>query len=339
MPTCLYCQECKDCSGFNREHVIPQAFGTFEQNLVLVNTVCADCNTHFGKHLDLKLSRDSIEGLERYEHGIKRPSSKTAFGQDALLKARINDGGFYQGAEVWWGPSQDGTKLVLYPFPQIGVSDGVGHQEWFPADQIPTKSQLHDFGFVPGAALTIKPLGVESSAVEGELCKKGYAPSPVEHVQGPPEEPDTEIYISGIINHTLNRAIAKIAFNYFAYHFHSIAMMEQFDEIRRYVRYEQSPSSRLVSLSSKDFLAGLPEDKVPVAHGVAVSWKAGQVIGQVTLFFRFHYRILVANGGFLIAPTDINKGHLFNPISKQILELTSDPRRGRSLPSAEEQAQ
>jgi hypothetical protein len=70
---------------------------------------------------------------------------------------------------------------------------------------------------------------------------------------------------------------------------------------------------------------------VPVAHGVGVSWSRGQVVGQVTLFFRFHYRVVLADGGFLFAPTVVGKGHLFDPINRQIVELTSDPRRGRPI--------
>ena len=55
------------------------------------------------------------------------------------------------------------------------------------------------------------------------------------------------------------------------------------------------------------------------------------MVAQVTLFFHFHYRIVLADGGFLVPPTMIDSGHLFNPVSGKIVELTRDPARGRRL--------
>jgi hypothetical protein len=327
----LYCRQNLESKHFNREHVLPEAFGSFEDNLVLIDTVCETCNAYFGNHLELKLARDSIEGLERYEHGIKLPNDKTSYGRGRLLTARVNDGGFYHGAEVWWGPSQDGTRLVLLPFPQIGVSYESGHQQWFRIDEIPTKPELHRLGFAPGTALTIKIFGADPKDVEQRLAEKGYALSPLEIRDGAPESQEAEITITGKIDRTLMRAVAKIAYNYLAYYYRGIALMEQFDQIRRYVRYDETPSGAPVTLTSSDFLAGLPADRAPVVHGIGVSWRDGQAVGQVTLFFRFHYRVVLADGGFVVPPTVINQGHLFDPINHQIVELTSDPRRGRPI--------
>lgn len=40
---CIWCVTDKLESEFNVEHVMPQAFGTFEQNFTLIHTVCAAC--------------------------------------------------------------------------------------------------------------------------------------------------------------------------------------------------------------------------------------------------------------------------------------------------------
>src|SRR6266511_207787 len=331
MPTCLYCRENRDSKDFNREHVIPEAFGLFgSETFVLHEAVCRECNSYFGNHLELKLGRDSIEGLDRYEHGVKRASDKTEFGRSALLKARVK-GGFFDGAEVWWGPSAEGTELVLWPFPQIGVSDESGRHVWFRADAIPTKPELHAQGFPPCKPLTIKVFGADWAEVERELKEKGYDPSPLE-VRGNSEGREMDIDIRGIIDQKLMRTIAKIAYNYLAFHYGAIAQMPQFDEIRRYIRYGDVPSRESVSLAGGEFLAGVPRDQAPVVHGVGVSWRSKHLIGQVTLFFRFHYRVVLADGGFVVSPSAVSKGHLFDPINKQVVELTSDPRRGRPIP-------
>lgn len=334
MPTCLYCSETKDPAAFNKEHVLPDAFGRYEPNsLTLVNIVCQECNTYFGNNLDLKLSRDSIEGLDRYEHELSAPSGKTAFGRADRLRATVNNGGFYQGAQVWWGPSQDGSSLHLYPFPQFGFSDATGRQVWFPKDELPAHSTLPEHGFARGREVSIKPFGIDQVEAERLLAEKGYPNPSFEKVEGLSEGPEIDIYITGTIDRMLWRAVAKIAFNYLAYHYEGIARMPQFDAIRRYVRYDENPSWTPVGISTNDFVVGLPDSQVPIAHGVGVSLKGNQVIGQVTLFFRFHYRIILADGGFLIRPSVIDRGHLFNPKAHQIVELTSDPRRGRPMPA------
>jgi hypothetical protein len=60
MPTRLYCREDKDRALFNREHVVPEAFGLFEENFVLHEVVCAACNKLLGDELDIALARDCV---------------------------------------------------------------------------------------------------------------------------------------------------------------------------------------------------------------------------------------------------------------------------------------
>lgn len=49
---CIYCLNDRPPSAFNVEHVVPCAFGTFEQNLTL-DCVCQDCNSYFGRTIEL----------------------------------------------------------------------------------------------------------------------------------------------------------------------------------------------------------------------------------------------------------------------------------------------
>jgi hypothetical protein len=330
MPKCIYCHDVKDESAFNREHVIPEAFGTFEQNMVLHHVVCETCNTYFADHLEIKLARDSIEGLNRYKHNVKRPERKTAFGRAGLLQFRIDDGGFHHGAQMWWGPSDDGKSLVPRPVPQIGVCRESGENVWFWVDKLPTRSELPAHGFPRGTRPILKPFGVDPAEAEALLREKGYDPSPVEELGSPLPGALIEISISGVVNRVLMRCIAKIAFNYLTYHYEPIARLDQFDAVRLFIR-DDIATQNPVSLSEGEFLAGLPADRAPLAHGVGVSWHRGQVVGQVTLFFQFHYRIVLADGGFLFPPFIVDKGHLFDPINRQILEVTSDPTRGRPI--------
>ena len=67
---CIYCNGDDPEKFSGREHVIPQAFGTFGSQTPVLKCVCDDCNRHFGKELDLIHARDTLEGLLRYKHGI-----------------------------------------------------------------------------------------------------------------------------------------------------------------------------------------------------------------------------------------------------------------------------
>jgi hypothetical protein len=130
MPTCLYCLESKDASAFNREHVVPETFGKFNSNFVLQETLCESCNSYFGGTLDLKLARQTIEGLDRYDAKVRKPETNTKLGGTPTLTARVKDGSFADGAEVYWARSHDGSRLVLQFFPQLGVMDGM-RTTWF----------------------------------------------------------------------------------------------------------------------------------------------------------------------------------------------------------------
>lgn len=330
MPTCLYCLKDKPVAEFNREHVVPEAFGKFEDNFVLHETVCADCNSYFGNTLDLKLGRYSIEGLDRYDADVRRPDAKTRFGGTPTLSARINDGGFADGAEVYWAAAADGSRLVLHLYPQFGVTDGV-RTVWFRSEELPQRNDLSSHGFAEEAAISVKTVGMAADFAHGLLAAKGYNTSRPEVAGGTREGEEIDIRISGQVDRVLRRAIAKIACNYLAHEYPAIAAMPQTLAVRQFVRYGTPEDFNPIALSPKPLVAGVTPQLAPLAHGVTLEWKGGRLLGDVTLLFRFRYQVLLADGGFLIPPTMISGGHLFNVAARQILPLTSDPSRGRPL--------
>lgn len=71
LPVCIYCRATG--APFSRDHVIPEAFGKFENNFVLT-CVCSECNQFFGDELELVLGRNSREAILRLHHGVKAPA-------------------------------------------------------------------------------------------------------------------------------------------------------------------------------------------------------------------------------------------------------------------------
>lgn len=47
MRRCIYCLDEKDEVEFDREHLIPQAFGTFDSDTLVIDCVCKSCNGYF----------------------------------------------------------------------------------------------------------------------------------------------------------------------------------------------------------------------------------------------------------------------------------------------------
>ena len=143
---CIWCLQDKETAAFNREHVIPQAFGTFENNFTLVNAVCCECNSFFSRELEPTLARDSLEGFDRYHHGQKATSEFKSLGKNSITKVQFKEG-MYAGA---WGYVRAGDpEFRMTPFPQIGFSlHEDGPFEWYALDNLPTPDDIKAKGLI-----------------------------------------------------------------------------------------------------------------------------------------------------------------------------------------------
>src|SRR5205823_602239 len=58
------CMLKKPSSEFNKDHVIPEAFGKFgKDTMTLINYVCRNCNQYFGDNIENDLGRDTPYGV------------------------------------------------------------------------------------------------------------------------------------------------------------------------------------------------------------------------------------------------------------------------------------
>ena len=88
---CIYCLCYEPDAAFNKkEHVMPQAFGKFEQNFTL-QVVCDQCNQLFGNELEIYLARGTLEGIRRST--FKVSSTKSTPPKDIPLKIKGNSPG------------------------------------------------------------------------------------------------------------------------------------------------------------------------------------------------------------------------------------------------------
>lgn len=331
---CLYCDETKTLDRFNREHVIPEAFGKYEENVVLRGCVCWDCNDYFGRTLDRALARDSKEGLDRFVHGLVEPKPGRTVGTKIALRQR---GGAFDGAILDWELDSKGTLLTAKPARQVGFArTEIGPFEWHRVEALPPietlRSQGVEYCVAGGLAAD------EAAEVFSTFGLEVTEPA----VLGDPRDGDgmLDTTMEGTIDQTVRRAVAKIAFNYFASAYPTLAPMDQFRDVRRYIRWGEDPGENPVSVSARSILGGLPSSQHIVAHIVATRWDGGahQVIAQVSLFGWVQYRVVLSTSRFLIVPTCIESGHIFNPYAKQIAPLTRHRRLAAPVPLMTEEA-
>jgi hypothetical protein len=316
---CIWCLLKKPETEFNREHVIPQAFETFEpKNLTLINAVCCDCNSFFSRELEPTLARDTLEGFQRYEHGQKPKSEFKSLGKKSVTKAQMPDG-FYAGA---WGYAAAGDPdLRITPFPQIGFAKSEdGPFDWYPLTELPTPEAIKTKGFIRECHLRF----CECSDLEEArrmLTQKGFtAPAEITSTFDPPRGPakvEMEFRVGSLLQ---RRGWAKVLFNYIAYTAGvATALQTRFHPIRDLVLRGIEPAHGYYNVDTRAIIVG---DKVNntrlLGHIVNVRSEGGLVFGTVSLYNVFrHSLILAMPPGNKIATS----GHFFDLATRTIVPM------------------
>jgi hypothetical protein len=323
MPTCIYCSETKNSGDFvKREHVLPQSFGTFENNLTLIGAVCDACNGFFGEDLELALARDTPDGLERYFKGGKSPDEYRSLGRRSSMTFWI-DRGIFQGAQVVQHPI-DGEMRVK-PLPQVGLSvKGEAPIEWFRLGSLPPKEifiALFEAGRRHVQFLNVVDLAAAISELRAIGLEFEQAPASAE--LGPLGVARIEWRVT--LDDRAARVLTKIALNYLTFLCGSeFALRTEFTPARRYARYGETmpmknwrfEDSPLVN-GSKDLAAG---------HGLALSLHPGGPVGvQISFHNSRCHRVGLAQRCAVISNAE-HVGHFFNCETWKVFRIEPDTR-------------
>ena len=330
---CIYCLEEKDASCFrNREHVLPEAFGKFKNNLVLHGVVCNKCNSGFGETLELVLGRSTIEGVVRYMSKLKKAKDFKFMGKTKRFTVMLAEG-FWKNALMELGYDETKDEIIVVPVPQIGFRKK-GTTEWtyFRIEEIESVSDLKAKGFVvqgKGASRLIYETGEKGKAIK-ELKKKGikdFDSGKDVALESLGEKIKTQL--TGIIDEPVLRAIAKIAFNYAAYVEGKQFVLEgNFDGIRRFIRLGEGDAKQFIRLEKKWILeeerrTGM---RLTSGHLVTLSWDSyDQIVSQVSLFNTVKYSVALCKRYSGIW-RKIRHGHHFDIDTKTVGELHSLPK-------------
>jgi hypothetical protein len=304
------------------EHVIPRAFGTFEQNLTLNRIVCDDCNQYFGDNIELYSGRDSLEGIARYHYGIK-------FGKEPLyrrVKMKLGIAGELEGVHVVL-KDVDGTSS-----PEVEAITQVGffHPErqkydYFTEDEIPDRQSLENQGyqlknqkivFYGNIELLVEKLKEKGINIKIEKI--------FEEIQNKPKAL-VPVYVKAQIDRVIYRGVAKIAFNYFAYNVErDFVLNDCFNGLRGFVRYDQGDGDRYFKIKAGTFYSRdslLLKRKIQ-GHIVLIHWENNysDLVGKLALYnaqIGLTYLVIFCRNyrGFW---RQIQHGHIFNPDSRTI---------------------
>lgn len=318
---CIYCREKQPASAYAKaEHVIPQSFGKFRNNLTLRHLVCDACNQFFGDSIELALARDTLEGQSRPDFGVKKAADFKSPGHQSRIRIKIAEGDF-KGAYAFRDYSGADGKVTLQPVPQIGFRQREsGGYKYFTLDELPDKKQLEALGLDIRQPKSIRAVGIGEGELSRRLAENGIS---FQHGGKVLEKSKTLLSeVQGIIDDTICRGAAKIAFNYLArWEGGEFVRQASFDPIRNFVRHGlQSPYS-LVKINQRPILTD-EGAKRRVGHLVTIAWAADRVsiVAQVSLLNLFTYSICLARN-YDGERRKITRGHFFNVADGAILEL------------------
>ncbi len=320
MPICIYCRR-ESTARFPREHVIPKAFGRFKNNLTL-RCVCGQCNTDFGKALELFLTRDSVEALLRIRYGLKT-KSRLKVGRGALV-VRVTVPGDWCGARLSvWRDETDGS-MKSEPLPQVAFrKNGETEWEWFLENELEKVERWQRFRIDAETKIFGQPDAVverifENLAQGGLVFKKK---GEFEKHGG-----DVPVYADRTLDDIIFRAVAKIAFNFLAYiEGVDFALRADFDPIRDYIRLGTKPPLVPVIVTNIPILLG--DDRLyrqTNGHGIILDWNRGMtgIVCQVSLFNHLTYHVaLCPNYSGVLFP--ISAGRHFDLNARTISEVQS----------------
>ena len=323
---CIYCLEDKPEYYFTKaEHVMPQSFGMFENNLTLNKNVCDECNQYFGNNLEIDLGRDTIEGLSRYKFGVKAAQDFKTLGKRSRFNFVIAEG-LLKGAHAYLEHSEELDEVACKPLPQIGfINRQTGEYKYFRLDELPKKLELEKEGL--DYSDDVRVFGVSNDEAQNALLGIGISLSLVSDLDFGDKESDSWLVeIEGSIDKTIYRAIAKIAFNYMAYwHGPEFALQKTFNPIRHYIRRGERAKVKYVLVRSDNILVDEKPDKRRLCHIVTLNWaKNGtSIVSQISLFNNFPSYTVLLSKHYRGKTVNLRKGHFFNFGDNRIHELTA----------------
>jgi hypothetical protein len=356
---CIYCGKSEPEVFFtSREHVIPGLMGSFDNNPTIVSHGCNICNSTTFNALENRFKEDTQEGIAiqmmNYldSREIRVRSEKLKLGVSLGLEEE-----FLNEAFPFLVFKDGGWKIIFVP--QIKIKSYGGHGYIIlPIEKIKALSRNSTkFRKLKNSLRNVKSKDVsifvhrENEADRKDLeeamdlirelgvdYKLGTERS-IPFIGDGSDNVHAEITMDGSIDSSVARLMAKIAFNYFAYcaiqsKMSSILYHPNFSHLKSYVIGELDLPLKEILIEEPTFRGLVYEEgqqnmRLP-GHIITFENKDGNLIAKVTFAGRFVYTILLGEIPNELVRKDFGNGHYFDPLQRQIVGLTQNPKRWNS---------
>ncbi len=321
---CIYCLNDKGAEEFSHtEHVIPQAFGRFANNLTL-HCVCNTCNQIFGDSLELAFNRDSWEAINRFRYGLKS--------LEELVDLRYRNVSLtYSGPGDWHGVRfvffNESGQIVLDLPPQLGIKERDGKWVYFTLAEVKKLSKEFLSNFETKGQIQVFTKNPEEYAqIVEELGRLGINFSKAGELDNLEldKEFEGQADIRVHMNNVIIRGISKIAFNYLAYCLGAeYALRQDFNNICSFICSGSEEFQPPFFPSNAPILFDEPEQGIRrLGHVIVLGWSRGHLDMKVkvSLFNDITYSVILCRS-YVGIYHDIRHGHFFNLKTMSVHEL------------------
>lgn len=358
MRQCIYCGKIEpDVSFESREHVVPELLGTFTNNLTLHGQVCDTCNRTLFSPLETSFKEDTEEGIYFQMLNLSGSVEVRVRNQNYRFALDLGVEETFFNTIFPFRAVVDGHLQVIIE-PQIRI-DGycasgfrvlrIADVESLPRTQRRFKRLVESLRGVTSSQVSIFVYSDSSSDDSPEhlaavdlIRELGipYTPTGSKFLPPPPKHREVDsavIKMEYDIGSDTGRVLAKIAFNYFAYcavrsGCEALLNHQNFSRVKSYILGQVDLPIREVILKKPTYQPLLMVEKESegrfIVHVITLRRSEdGQVIAELTFMGRLVYTVMLGATPAALDRSDFGNGHLFNPISHEILGLTRSQER------------
>ena len=329
--SCIYCTKSSPDQFSGREHVIPQAFGTFGSQTPTLHSVCDECNAYFSRRLDQVLARDTLEGVTRYRKNNfsseNRPQKRLRF-----TLAEGDETGDFGGVVVSGVNPTTGEVLPIVA--QLHIKNRTtGKTNIFLRGLGPVVISDSEYGesgkrelFILAPSKDLHDQFAEELMQMGIILRLGEPlalPKVLQNEEGA-ERFSLPVHIEGEVDDIHKRALAKILINFAAkYVGADVVMAPEWTAIKRYVRHGEGLLG--ARFSHKPFWGQetdemrFPSDSI----NIRIENHARGIVGAIQFYNNPTYELLLIEGVYL-AP-EKHAAYRFTP--------GTEPQKARRGPS------
>jgi hypothetical protein len=300
---CIYCDE-DDATKFSgREHVIPQAFGTYGAKTPTLKCVCDHCNQYLGREIDQILARETLEGLARYRRGRLSKEKRLQRRLRFTLADEGEAGELIGAAIVGVDPT---TNLLLPLATQLQIENlQTGKTDVFTRAELGTFTLSEEvYGPPGGRKLTIfAPSLEEHDVFLEELNRAGFdmrmagaskfdINATVDHAG----QRTLAVHVEGTFDQLHRRALAKIFVNFAAFYLGDEVRAPRWKRLKRFIRHGESELG--ARMSDRPFWDGQETEamRFPDAINIRLENQELGIVGAIQFYNQHIYELLLIPG-------------------------------------------